>query len=685
MDMPVYRSDHPIKDRTKYSALFFISFIVVGAFFIRNLFIGILVHKFNKAGALEQKSVFLSRQQQNWLNSMKPALVVRPHQKPKKPSATSMCGLQLLAYRITESPSFCFVMDVVVFCNVVAICLQHFNQPELYGLILFTLEVAAVVAYSVEYILRILACTDMLRFCKRRENQFDFVILCAAVLDMSSIPLGMNVLFLRALRSGRLIRFVKRSRHMLVPLKTLMFSIPSLLNVGSLLCLVLFVFAVIGMNLFYDAERDGGAINEYNNFENFGSTMLLLLSCLTGEGWNAVMHSLLNQGFKLPALYFVLFQIICNFAMINMFVAVILENFNAALKSSPNKVQQENLDEFVLRWSDLNIELAEGDEDTLPAYAIVKLLCSLSHPMGIKSHPTSTLANGDRNERIQHRRFLLSFIRSLDLKVDSRRRVYFIDVVSALVQKVCSEKCDALFDQMTFRQRQELLYRMRACCNSVTVNKIETQLQCETFEHIDLTLEYNCATLIQATWLGYWQRAKTKVSTSRENNSSRNDIDVNVGVAENSYPFYSVARRLQRLIRHVSIHDATDIAELDLSEIHPYSEVLDDDSSPRYDVPSLSPSCRAMKSQNQYFFQDSAPIRPLQTSEIVSKNGVVATTSMNRGDPFHVSNHSPKNHIQSGKRHLQVGMHPGTPRCLDGKYGHANSRVRHHINDGVNS
>ena len=108
----------------------------------------------------------------------------------------------------------------------------------------------------------------------------------------------------------------------------------------------------------------------------------------------------------------------------------------------------------------------------------------------------------------------------------------------------------------------------------------------------------------QATWLGYWQRAKTKISTSRENISSRNDIDVKVGVAENSYPFYSVARRLQRLIRHVSKHDATDIAELDLSEIHPYSEVLDDDSSPRYDVPSLSPSCRAMKSQNQYFFQE---------------------------------------------------------------------------------
>ena len=53
-------------------------------------------------------------------------------------------------------------------------------------------------------------------------------------------------------------------------------SVAALMNVGSLLVLLFFVFAVMGMNLFSDADRDGEFITNYNNFESFGYSMLTL-------------------------------------------------------------------------------------------------------------------------------------------------------------------------------------------------------------------------------------------------------------------------------------------------------------------------------------------------------------------------------------------------------------------------
>jgi hypothetical protein len=92
----------------------------------------------------------------------------------------------------------------------------------------------------------------------------------------------------RIFRVMRVFRLVKRLKRLRQIFQTLFFSLPALLNVGLLICLILFLFSVLGMNFFGDIVR-GTQINSFANFNNFANAYLTLYRMMTGENWNAIM------------------------------------------------------------------------------------------------------------------------------------------------------------------------------------------------------------------------------------------------------------------------------------------------------------------------------------------------------------------------------------------------------------
>jgi hypothetical protein len=60
------------------------------------------------------------------------------------------------------------------------------------------------------------------------------------------------------------------------------------MNVFALLLLVYFIFAILATSMFGDVST-GKIIDEYTNFKTFGTSMLTLISCSTGEDWNYIM------------------------------------------------------------------------------------------------------------------------------------------------------------------------------------------------------------------------------------------------------------------------------------------------------------------------------------------------------------------------------------------------------------
>jgi hypothetical protein len=107
-----------------------------------------------------------------------------------------------------------------------------------------------------------------------------------------------------------------------------------------LLMLIYFMFSVLAVFLFQNVtESDPGYDLEqlmpgYRNFNNFQEAFLLLFVLSTGENWPLVMYDTRRSapncgphtcGSKYSTVYFMMFVLVVQRIMLNLFVLVIIE------------------------------------------------------------------------------------------------------------------------------------------------------------------------------------------------------------------------------------------------------------------------------------------------------------------------------------------------------------------------
>lgn len=100
-------------------------------------------------------------------------------------------------------------------------------------------------------------------------------------------------------------------------------------NVALLFMLILFTFSVAGMYLFGSIEegKDGTINREDVNFHTFYNSLSVLLRSSTGESWNMIMHDCLHEKGPFSYVYWITFQLAAFFIFLNVFIAVIYEEF----------------------------------------------------------------------------------------------------------------------------------------------------------------------------------------------------------------------------------------------------------------------------------------------------------------------------------------------------------------------
>ncbi len=143
--------------------------------------------------------------------------------------------------------------------------MEYNNAPDDYQRFLNFGNNVFVVVFGVECILKLLALGFYYYF-HENWNKFDFLIVCTSLFSLNEDLLeGFNVTALRIIRVARLLRMVKTSKGLRHLLKTLWLSLGNIMNVSTLLFLILFTFAVAGMDLFGQIEF-GEFYNEDANF-----------------------------------------------------------------------------------------------------------------------------------------------------------------------------------------------------------------------------------------------------------------------------------------------------------------------------------------------------------------------------------------------------------------------------------
>lgn len=198
-------------------------------------------------------------------------------------------------------------------------------------------------------------------------NLFDAFLIIISIATMiingiGAASLGVDPSFFRVFRIFRILRIfrlVRRLKGLNALIQTLVFSFPALYNVGTLLFLLYFMFAVMGMNLFGGTEQKGLFITPLANFDTFGVALITLFRLSTGENWNGVMHELWDNtqtGFDsfMCLFFFAAFQFMSNFLLINVFVAVVLKNFEEEVMSdnanTNNPLTREDVITFGKLW-----------------------------------------------------------------------------------------------------------------------------------------------------------------------------------------------------------------------------------------------------------------------------------------------------------------------------------------------
>lgn len=170
----------------------------------------------------------------------------------------------------------------------------------------------------------------------------------------------------RVVKVGRVLRLVKGAKGIRTLLFALAMSLPALFNICLLLFLVMFIYAIFGMSFFMNVKRRWG-IDENFNFETFGQSMILLFQMSTSAGWDSVLAGIMDEtdcnppnpeiddpgncGSKGVAVaYLVSYLIVSFLIIINMYIAVILENYSQATEDVQEGLTADDYDMYYEIW-----------------------------------------------------------------------------------------------------------------------------------------------------------------------------------------------------------------------------------------------------------------------------------------------------------------------------------------------
>jgi voltage-gated sodium channel len=221
--------------------------------------------------------------------------------------------------RIVDSPAFTATVVAVILANALVLGLQTYPRiDEDYGRALDLLNTLFLAFFVVEITVRIGAYGRRpWRFFTDGWNVFDFLAVALAF----GPGLRENSTVLRLARLARIVRVVHLLPDVRILITAVIRSLPPLASMAILTTLILFVYGMVGWQLFGDEVPD--------RWGTIGEAMLTLFVMLTLEDFPVYME----QGMEIHAwswIFFVSFILVAAFVVINVFIAIVLNSMEEA-------------------------------------------------------------------------------------------------------------------------------------------------------------------------------------------------------------------------------------------------------------------------------------------------------------------------------------------------------------------
>uniref|UniRef100_A0A8C2JVK4 Sodium channel protein n=1 Tax=Cyprinus carpio TaxID=7962 RepID=A0A8C2JVK4_CYPCA len=442
----------PDKESNLYMYLYFVIFIIFGSFFTLNLFIGVIIDNFNQQKKkIRGQDIFMTEEQKKYYNAMKKL----GSKKPQKPIPRPANKFQGLIFDFITKQAFDIVIMILICLNMVTMMVETDDQTKEMDDILYWINLVFIILFTGECVLKMISLRHY--YFTIGWNVFDFVVVILSIVGMFLSEMIEKyfvspTLFrvIRLARIGRILRLIKGAKGIRTLLFALMMSLPALFNIGLLLFLVMFIYAIFAMSNFAYVKREAG-IDDMFNFETFGNSMLCLFQITTSAGWDGLLAPILNKhdpdcdsqmehpgslyrgncgNPSVGIFFFVSYIIICFLIVVNMYIAVILENFSVATEESAEPLSEDDFEMFYEVWERFDPNATQFVEYS----KLSDFADALDPPLRIP-----------KPNKIQ--------LIAMDLPMVSGDRIHCLDILFAFTLRVLGEEgeMDALRGQMEDR------------------------------------------------------------------------------------------------------------------------------------------------------------------------------------------------------------------------------------------
>ena len=242
--------------------------------------------------------------------------------------------------KIIENKYFVTFITIVIIINAITLGLE--TSPKIkarFGIFLSLIDKVALTIFTIELVIKI--AVYKLRFFKDGWNIFDFLIVA-----VSLIPASGPFSVLRAFRIFRTLRLLSIVPSMKRIIQAIFISIPGILSVGTIIILIFYISSVLTTTFF--GERF------YEWFGTIGNSMYTLFQIMTLESWSMGIVRPVMKEFPLAWLFFVPFILVTTFAILNLFIGIIVD---AMQQISKDGSQEEKKTEIDLQKKIISMEI----------------------------------------------------------------------------------------------------------------------------------------------------------------------------------------------------------------------------------------------------------------------------------------------------------------------------------------
>ncbi|XP_030624401.1 sodium channel, voltage gated, type VIII, alpha subunit a isoform X7 [Chanos chanos] len=441
--------DQPKYEDNIYMYIYFVIFIIFGSFFTLNLFIGVIIDNFNQQKKkFGGQDIFMTEEQKKYYNAMKKL----GSKKPQKPIPRPQNKIQGMVFDFVTQQVFDISIMILICLNMVTMMVETDDQSQETENILYWVNFIFIVVFTSEFVLKLFALRHY--YFTNGWNIFDCVVVILSIVGMFLADLIEKyfvspTLFrvIRLARIGRILRLIKGAKGIRTLLFALMMSLPALFNIGLLLFLVMFIFSIFGMSNFAYVKREVG-IDDMYNFETFGNSMICLFMITTSAGWDGLLAPILNYppdcdpekenpgtsvkgncgNPSVGIFFFVMYIIVSFLIVVNMYIAIILENFSVATEESADPLCEDDFESFYEIWEKFDPTASQF----MPFSKLSDFADTLEHPLRVPKPNTIELI-------------------AMDLPMVSDDRIHCLDILFAFTKRVLGDSGD--LDMM--RQQME--------------------------------------------------------------------------------------------------------------------------------------------------------------------------------------------------------------------------------------